>query len=189
MWTSTRCRNMKATFFNENKTLILNGKVKNILFKVLAIAFYTFWPPFRQFVDSIPKELLLFWRKPVRDPISQFFGRTEVLLLKGVSHRWKQMLVGRRQVWWIMRLIENFPFYFFEVVFIRLSNKRSGFLMLKKHVFMSFCIFRSVSLNALIFLITKVQWACREFNSLQFAEKTKESERAIFDIEGATWFP
>jgi len=39
--------------------------IKNILFEVLPIGSYTFFPPVWQFVDAMPKKLLLFWAKPV----------------------------------------------------------------------------------------------------------------------------
>ena len=63
--------------------------IKNILFEVLPIASYTFFPPVWQLVDATPKKQSLFWGKPVIQPFSYIFVRSEVLVRKCVSHRCK----------------------------------------------------------------------------------------------------
>ena len=63
--------------------------IKNILFKVLPIASYTFFSPVWHFVDATPKKLLLFWGKPVIEPFLYIFVRSEALLSKCVSLRCK----------------------------------------------------------------------------------------------------
>ena len=52
------------------ETLNSQGNLKNFLFKVLTIRFYTFCPSFRQIMDTIPKKLFLFEGKPFDEPFS-----------------------------------------------------------------------------------------------------------------------
>ena len=47
--------------------------IKNILFEVLLIANYTFFPLVWQLVDATPKNLSLFWGKSVMEPFSYIF--------------------------------------------------------------------------------------------------------------------
>ena len=78
--------NMKSEF--------LFRKYMFILWKWYKIFCSKYWsslasPPVWQFVDAILEKLFLFWDKPVIEPISYIFVRSEALISKCVSHRWK----------------------------------------------------------------------------------------------------
>ena len=85
--TCTRYVNMKPEFLYRKYTFM--KMIKNILFEVLPIASYTFSPPVWQLVDTTPKKLSLFRGKPVIEPFSYIFVRSEALVRKCVSHRCK----------------------------------------------------------------------------------------------------
>ena len=67
-------------FFSIKKTLNSQRNLKNFLFKVLTIGFYTFCLSFRQIMDTIPKKLFLFQGKPFDEPFFDFFIIGEALL-------------------------------------------------------------------------------------------------------------
>lgn len=62
------------------------NKIKNILLKVFPVANYTF---FCLFVDATSKSLCSLIQTNYRDIFVHF-----------LSHRWKQVVVGKSRVWW-----------------------------------------------------------------------------------------
>ena len=91
--------------------------IKNILFEVLPIAntFLAIHLAIRFSHLSVnwwmpgQKKLSLFWGKPVIEPFSYIFVRSEMLVRKCVSHRCKWTVIGRSQVWWVSRVRKYFP--------------------------------------------------------------------------------
>ena len=85
---------IRAVFF-QNLNVYLRKACTIVLFKVLPIWNYDFFPSFWQFVDSIPKELCRLggqeWIKPIFDTL--FW--CETYSSKGVLHRPEQMVVRR----------------------------------------------------------------------------------------------
>ena len=64
--------------------------IKNILFEVLPIASYTFFPPVWQLVDATPKKLSLFWDIPVIEAFSYIFVRSEVIYQEHAHRKLRQ---------------------------------------------------------------------------------------------------
>ena len=73
-------KDVKNAVFSIKKTLNSQGNLKNFSFKVLTIGFYTFFPSFRQIMDTVPKKLFLFQGKPLDEPFFNFFKIGEALL-------------------------------------------------------------------------------------------------------------
>jgi len=88
---------LKFAVFSQKNTFFFLGS-KNNLFKV-ALANYTFFPSFGQFVYTTPKKFLIFRSKPLIKPFSDVFVKIEVPLSERVTHRRKQVIVRRCQVW------------------------------------------------------------------------------------------
>ena len=86
------------------KTRNSQGNLKKILFKVLTIGFYIFFPSFRQIMDTIPKKLFLLQGKPFDEPFFDFFKIGEALLCEWVSHRCDKVIAGRGEVWRVRRV-------------------------------------------------------------------------------------
>ena len=90
---------MKCGFFFQKKYVKFGRMIKRALFKVCSIASYTFFPSFGQFVDTMPVNIFSLCREPFIEPFFRIFVRTKALLSKCVTHRCKQMVIGRSQVW------------------------------------------------------------------------------------------
>ena len=87
------------SYFFLKKQLYLGRMVTNALFKVCAIASYTFCPSVLQIVDALPEKSFTFWGDPVSKPFFDIFVIVEVLPGKCLRHRWKQVVVRRGQVY------------------------------------------------------------------------------------------
>ena len=94
----TRCTSMKWRFFSQKKHVKFGRMIKRDLFKVYSIASYTFFPSFGQFVNTTPVKIFPFCREPFIEPFFHIFVRTKALLSKCVTHRCKQVVIGRSQV-------------------------------------------------------------------------------------------
>ena len=90
--------------FFQNLNVYLTKTCTIVLFKVLPIWSYDFFPSLWKFVDSIPKELRRLggqqWIKPIVDTL--FW--CEPYSSEGVLHRPQQMVVRRGKVWAIRRV-------------------------------------------------------------------------------------
>jgi len=73
--------------------------IKRDLFKVCFIASYIFFPSFGQFVDITPVKIFPFCRELFIEPFFHIFIWTKALFSKCVTHRYKQVIIGRSQVW------------------------------------------------------------------------------------------
>jgi len=82
-------------FFPQKKHIKFGRMIKRDLFKICSIASYTFFPSFGQFVDTTPVKIFPFCQEPF------IFShlRKKVLLSKCVTHRCKQVVIGRSQIW------------------------------------------------------------------------------------------
>ena len=73
--------------------------MKSALFKVCLTVCYTFLPSFGQFVNTTPVKIFPFCCESFIEPFFHIFVRTKALLGKCVTHRCKQVVMGRNQVW------------------------------------------------------------------------------------------
>jgi len=90
---------LNPLFLSQKNTFFFLGS-KNNLFEVLALANYTFFPFFGQFVYTTPKKFLILWWKFLSRQIIKPCLRKNRSEL--VAHRRKQMKTVRRcQVWWV----------------------------------------------------------------------------------------
>ena len=124
--------------------------IKNILFEVLPIASYTFLPPVWQLVDATPRKLSLFWGKPVIQPFSYIFVRSEALVRKCVSHRCKLIVIGRSQVWWVSRARKYFPTERFDRFLDRFCRMWWCIITKQNYFVLPFSIFWSFFTRTLI---------------------------------------
>ena len=88
---------IRAVFF-QNLNVYLRKTRTIVLFKVLPIWSYDFFPSFCQFVDSIPKELRWLGGQEWIKPISDTLFWCEPYSSEGVLHRPEQMVVRRGMV-------------------------------------------------------------------------------------------
>ena len=103
-WVNMKCISIRGVswslpVFSIKKTLNSQRNLKKILFKVLTIGFYTFWPSFRQIMNTIPKKPFLFQGKPFDEPFFDFYKIGEALLCEWVSHQCEKVIVARGEVW------------------------------------------------------------------------------------------
>ena len=124
--------------------------IKNILFEVLSIASYIFFPHVWQLVDGTPKKLSLFWGKPVIVAFSYIFVRREVLVRKCVSHRCKWIVIGRSQVWCVSRARNYFPTERFDRFLDRFCCMWWCIIMKQNYFVLPFLIFWSFFTQSLI---------------------------------------
>ena len=114
-----------------------------VLFKVLPIWSYDFFPSFWKFVDSIPKKLRRLggqeWIKPIFDTL--FW--CEPYSSEGVLHRTEQMGVRRGKFWDIRRVGWNFLSTVFQIVLNRNSNMGPSVVMMENYCLVSGRIFRA----------------------------------------------
>ena len=93
----SRCISLNPLFFSQKNTFFLESKNKFI--QSTALANYTFFSSFGQFVYTTPKKFLIFRGKSLIKPFSNVFVRIKVPLSKHVAHRQvKQVIVRRCQV-------------------------------------------------------------------------------------------
>jgi len=59
---------MKRRSFSQKKTIKFGRMIKRDLFKVCSIASYTFFPSFRQFMDTTPVKIFPFCRELFIEP-------------------------------------------------------------------------------------------------------------------------
>ena len=64
---------------------------------------HTFSPSFWQFVNVTAVKIFSFCCEPFIGPFFHIFVRTKALLGKCVTHRRKQVVIGRSQIWWVSR--------------------------------------------------------------------------------------
>ena len=83
--------------------------IKNILFKVISIAIYTFFPPLRKVMNATPIKLFVFQSKPVIQQFSYIFVRSEALFSESVAQWCEQMIIQRSEVWRISGMRQYFP--------------------------------------------------------------------------------
>ena len=90
---------MRIFFFK--KHVKIRRMIKSVLFKVCSIACYTFFPSFGQFLNTTPLKIFSLCCEPFIEPFFHIFVRIKALLNKSVSHRCKQVVIGRNPSWWV----------------------------------------------------------------------------------------
>ena len=141
------CTNKFWAFFLLILKIYSEKLVQCMLFKILPISFYYRWPSFRQHTDTAFKKFLIFWGDPRIDPIFVFFIRSEVLLSQAMSHRPKQVVVRRSNVWRIRRVGQGIPVKCFQSFLDDFSNVWPRVVVLKDHFVMSFGILGAFKLQ------------------------------------------
>ena len=82
------------------KNVVKFGRmIKRALFKICSIACYTFSPSLGKFVNTKPVQIFPLCCKPFIEPLFHIFVRPKAHLSKCVSHRCKQVVIERSQVW------------------------------------------------------------------------------------------
>ena len=80
---------------------------------VLSIARNYFFSCLWQHMDTTFKKLLIFWGYPRIDSFFRIFKRSEALLRQTMSHRSKQVVMRRRDIWRIgLPISQNYLFIF-----------------------------------------------------------------------------
>ena len=135
--------NLMCAVFFQNLNVYLRKTYTIVLFKVLPIWIYDFFPYFWQFVDSIPKELRRLGGQEWIKSIFDFLFWCEPYYSEGVLHRQEQMVVRRGKVWAIRWVGSNFPSTVFQIVLNRNSNMGPSVFMMENYCLVSVRIFRA----------------------------------------------
>ena len=117
----------------QNLNVYLRKTCTIVLFKLLPIWSYDFFPSFWQFLDSIPKKLRRFGSQEWIKPIFVTLFWCEPYSSKGVLHRPEQMVVRRGKVWTIKRVGLNLPSTVFQIVLNRNSNMGPSVVIMENY--------------------------------------------------------
>ena len=108
-------------FFKENLKF---GRMKKCFIQNMIHRLLYSFPFIRTYVNATSVKIFSFCCEPFVEPFFHIFVRTKTLLSKCATHRCKQAVIGKSQVWWVIHMGQNFPAECFQRVANRFCHMR-----------------------------------------------------------------